>query len=418
MGGRTCVVVGSGHAGVALALRLRREGWTGPVRLLGEEPSRPYHRPPLTKEYLAGRKTREEIALRPPKVYRDHGIELMPGRAVESIDPAGRALRLADGGELAWDALALCTGARPRTLPAGRDRSNVFCIRAADDVDRLRPLLAPGRAAVIVGAGYIGLEAAAALVGLGLKVAVIEAEERVLSRVTGERMSRYMEALHRSRGVDLRTGVRVEELLGKPAVEAVACSDGAELPADLVIVGIGVVPNDGLARAAGLPVDDGVAVDGRCRAGEGEIFAAGDCASFPSALYGRRVRLESVQNANDQARAAAAGICGTAAPPEAAPWFWSEQHGERLQMAGLGEGHDEVVCRGDPEAPGGAGFALFYLKDGVVVAADCVNRPGEFMAGRRLVAARRRIDPERLADESLDPAALAEPPERGPQSPV
>ena len=282
----------------------------------------------------------------------------------------------------------------------------MFTIRNAADIEKFRPLATPDRKVVIVGGGYIGLEAAAVLCSMGLEVTVIEAAKRVLERVTSEVMSAYMTQLHTSRGVTIVANTMVSELRGHGSVESVVCADGAEYEADFVIAGIGVIPNVGLCEEAGLATDRGVLVDENAQTTDANIYAAGDCARHPSALYRRPLLLESVQNATDQSRVAAANICGKVIAYDAVPWFWSDQYEIKLQMVGLSDGFDELAIRGTPEVGSENGFALFYLKDGVVIAADCVGRPKEFMLAKKLVKDRAAVTALRLADESIEVAAL------------
>ena len=403
----SCVIIGASHAGTTLALQLKREGWTGSITLLSDETELPYHRPPLSKELLAGAKTLDEIRLRPAKLFSDNNVDLRLGTRVVSIDRQGKSVKLADGSVLAYDKLAVCTGAKVRTLPGSERFDNVFTIRDAADIEAFRPLATPGRRVVIVGGGYIGLEAAAVLRKMGLEVTVIEAAARVLERVTSDVLSSYMTQLHTSRGVKVVTNTLVKELQGQGCVQSVLCSDGSEYLADFVIAGIGVVPNVELCEAAGLATDRGVLVDENAQTTDQDIYAAGDCARHPSALYQRPLLLESVQNATDQSRVAAANICGKATAYDAVPWFWSDQYEIKLQMVGLSEGFDELAVRGTPEVGAQGGFAVFYLKEGVVIAADCVGRPKEFMVAKKLVAQRQRVAAIRLADESVEATALA-----------
>lgn len=399
---QTCVVVGASHAGSTLALQLRKEGWTGPIKLVGAESELPYHRPPLSKDFLAGKKELDAIRLRPAKVYEDNDIELMLGTQVLSVDREGRRLQLKNGESLKWDKLALCTGASVVKIPFGRDLDNLFYIRTAADVKSLRDSLRGGGHAVVVGGGYVGLEAAAVLAESGMQITVVEAAERVLSRVTGPQLSAYVEALHEARGTRMFTGKRVAAIESEGKLAKVVLQDGAELTADFVIVGIGIIPSFGLAEAAGLDCRNGILVDETARSSDPDIYAAGDCSNFPSALYDRRLRLESVQNATEQGRVAAANIYGRKVVYDAVPWFWSDQFDKKIQMAGVSEGFDEAVLRGSADIDSEDGFSLFYLREGVLIAADCVNNPREFMLARKLVQARVEPVPDKLADEDYD----------------
>lgn len=404
-----CVIIGASHAGVNLALQLRKEGWDGGIQLLGAGPELPYHRPPLSKDYLAGDKSLEAIALRPQKLYDDNAIELMLGREAVRIDPSAKAVMLRDGQQLSYTKLALCTGSEVRRLPLTEGYGNVFYIRTAADVARLSTLIAPGKRAVIIGAGYIGLETAAVLVKQQVSVTVLEMADRILQRVTAPTLSAYLAAVHRAAGVEIHTGTTLSAIAGDGNVTEIQCADGSRYAADFVIVGIGIVPVDGLAVAAGLQVEQGIVVDAFARTSDPDIYAAGDCTRHPSALYGAPLRLESVQNATDQARVAAANICGKSVEYDAVPWFWSDQYAIKLQTVGLHTGHDEMVVRGDAASPDSPGFALFYRRGEKLLAVDCVNRPKEFMVCKQLLKAGINPAPALLQDESLEPMAWLKP---------
>ncbi len=406
MRNQRCIIVGASHAGATLALQLRKEGWEGSVQLIGAEPELPYHRPPLSKDFLAGNKTIDDIRLRPAKLYQDNAIDMLLGTAVEQIDTGNNKVVLSDERELDFDKLALCTGSIARRLPIGGSLNNVFYVRSVADVLPLAQQIENGKRAVIIGAGYIGLETAAVLAQRGVQVTVLEMADRILQRVTSQTMSDFMAALHRSHGVKIHTSVTVTEILGQESVEKVVCEDGSEYAADFLIVGIGISPNTTLAEAAGLDVKVGVLVNQFTQTSMPDIYAAGDCTCHPNLTYERLLRLESVQNANDQARIAAANICGKQVPYDSVPWFWSDQFAIKLQMVGLSEGYDEVVSRGDVSNGDGNGFALFYLKDGVLIAADCVGRPKEFMISKQLVKRRLRVDPSVLKDDAIEPAGF------------
>ena len=399
------IVIGAGHAGAELAVQTREAGWPGRIVLVGEEAALPYHRPPLSKAYLAGEASLDALALKAAAAYDKAGVELQLARRVQSIERSGTRVLFADRGVLAYTRLALATGGRPRRLPAAasgaEDAHNFHYLRTAADVDRIRERLRAGTRLAIVGGGYIGLEVAAVAVKLGAKVVVLEAAARVLARVTAPRVSSFYEQVHREAGVDVRTGVQVDGFeidRGRRLVTAVHCDDGERVEADLVIAGIGLVPNTELAQAAGLAVDDGILVDACARTSDPNIVAAGDCTRFDSALYGRSIRLESVPNALEQARAAAAALCGKERRCDSVPWFWSDQYDLKLKMVGLSQGYERLVLRGSIDA---RSFSAFYLKGDQVLAVDTVNRVPEFMICKRLVAERIAVDPERLADEAL-----------------
>lgn len=394
----TCIIIGASHAGIQLAVGLRQEGWQGRILLIGDEPCLPYHRPPLSKTYLKGES--EAAVIHPPASLEKHAIEFLPATRAVRIDRQAREVVLENHTRLAYDKLALCTGARLRRLDIeGATLRGVHYLRDLADADRLRADLPNARTAVVIGAGYIGLETAASLRQAGLQVRVLEAAPRILGRSVDEPVSAFFQALHNSHGVDVHTGCQVAGLLGKDTVEAVLCADGTRYPADLVVIGIGVVANTELAQEAGLEVDDGIVVDSQCRTADPNIVAAGDCTRFPSPYLQRQVRLECLANASDQARVAAATLCANDKQHDALPWFWSDQYATRLQMAGMVDDHDYVVQRGDVSA---GSFSRFYLRDGVMLSALCVNRSKEFIACKRLIATASPVDPLKLADETCD----------------
>ncbi|BBY26303.1 MULTISPECIES: NAD(P)/FAD-dependent oxidoreductase [Mycolicibacterium] len=377
------VIVGASHAGAQLAASLRQEGWDGEIVLVGNESALPHHRPPLSKAYLAGKCTVDELAIRNAEFYTKQRIKLMDA-TVEVLDRSAGHLSLTTGDALPYDKLALCTGARPRRLSIpGADLPGVCYLRTAADVAMIRERTSPGRRAVIVGGGYIGLEAAASLRALGLEVTVLEATERVLERVTAPAVSAFFDRIHREEGVDIQTDALVDAMSGDGRVREVILASGESIPADLVIVGIGVEPNTDLAAAAGLAIDNGVVIDDQARTTDPDIVAAGDCASHHMARYGRRIRLESVPGAGEQAKVAAATICGKSKKVAALPWFWSDQYDVKLQIAGLNTGYDEVVLSGDPTRD--RDFTCFYLRAGELIAADCINRPRDFVFSKRVI---------------------------------
>lgn len=400
-----CVVIGASHAGTTLALQLRREGWQGPITLIGAEAELPYHRPPLSKEFLLGSKELDAMRLRPAKAFADAEIKLMLGNTVLSIDAGNHSLQLHEGPTLHYDRLALCVGSSARKLALGPDLDNVFYLRTAADAGLLRERLEPGKKAVVIGAGYIGLEVAAVMRQMDMAVTVIETEARVLSRVSAEPVAEFVRAMHEAAGTEFRFGTRVSAIHGENQVHSVMCSNGDEIPADIVVLGVGIVPNIRLAESAGLTVADGIQVDEYTQTSQASIVAAGDCTSHPSLLYGRPLRLESVQNANDQARVAAANLCGKQTVYDAVPWFWSDQYDMKLQSVGLIEGYDQIVFRGDHRDLEARSFAAFYLRKGQVIAADCISRPKEFMAAKQLVKNRLSPDTAVLADEAVEPAS-------------
>ena len=402
---QTVVVVGAGQAGGEVAIELRKLGFAGRVLIVGDEAQIPYKRPPLSKAFLAGTATEESLYLMQRANLDKANIEFKGGVKVQRIDRAAHTLHLSDGSTLAYDKLALATGGRPRPLPVpGADRRNVFLLRSIADVQRIHAYRAAGKRVVIVGGGFIGLEAAAVLVKLGLKVTVLEGLPRVLARVTVAEISTFFERVHREAGVDLRTGVQISGFEGEPDVTHVLLGDGTHIETDFVIIGIGVVPNVELAQEAGLAVDNGIVVDEQARTANPDIVAAGDCTNHPSEFLGRRIRLESVQNAMEQGRAAAHTLFGKPEPYRAVPWFWSDQYDLKFQMVGICAGHDQLVLRGDSKTA--RAFAAFYLKEGRLIAADTVSRPQDFMLAKKLVALRVAVDAAQLADESFSLKSL------------
>ena len=401
------LIVGAGHAGGQCAASLRQKGWDGDIVIAGEEAYPPYQRPPLSKAFLAGELAAERLFLKPPAFYEQQRIEVRLGARAERIDRAGKAVRFADGSAVDYDVLVLATGTRVRRLNVpGADLPGVGYLRDIADVDAIRPRLRPGARLVVVGAGYIGLEVAAVATKLGVEVTVLEAAERVLSRVTGETVSRFFEDLHRGHGVDLRLGAALQGFEGDRdgGVALARLADGSGLPCDLAVIGVGVVPNAEIAEDAGLAVNDGVVVDDHTRTGDPAIYAIGDCTRHPSAYCGADLRLESVHNALEQAKTAAAAICGAPVSYDQAPWFWSDQYDVKLQTVGLcknaGDARsDRDVLRG---APSGKAFSVFYLDGDKLVAADSVNSPADHMIARKLIAARKAVSPAALADPAFD----------------
>ncbi len=395
------VVIGAGQAGASLCEKLRAEGHEGDLTLIGEEPAPPYQRPPLSKKYLLGEIPRERLFLRPASHYAEHRIDLRTGLRAEAIDRAARTVRLSDGTDLPYSKLALTTGSRPRLLPEaiGGRLGRVHPLRTLADVDAIAADFAPGRRALIVGGGYIGLEAAAVACARGLRVTVIEMADRILKRVAAPETSDYFRELHRAHGADLREGVGLARLVddGAGGVSGAELSDGARLDIDFALVGIGISPCTELAEAAGLAIDDGIATDARCATSDPDIFAAGDCASFP--WRGRRIRLESVQNAIDQAEAAAASMLGRDARYDPVPWFWSDQHDVKLQIAGLNAGYDRTVTR--PGARDGA-RSVWYFRGAEFLAVDAMNDPRAYMTGKRWLEQGRSPDPDAVGDAARD----------------
>jgi len=396
------VIVGGGQAAVQAIDTLRRKGFTGELVLIGDEPWLPYQRPPLSKKYLAGALERERLLLRPQHFYESHSVVAQLGRRVEEVSRSEQRLRLDDGSTLAYDALLLATGSRPRPLVVpGADLEGTYFLRTIADVERIRAELVPGRRLVVVGGGYIGLEVAATAREAGLEVTVLEMADRVMNRVVCPQLSTFYEAEHARHGVRILCNSRVRALAASPGsrrVRAVVTADGVEHAADAVVVGVGVLPTDELAVGAGLSCDNGVVVDDHCRTSDPRIYAAGDCTSHPSLHYGRRLRLESVDNAFEQGASAALNLLGVETIHDKVPWFWSDQYDLKLIIIGVCQGHDTVVTRGNPAS---RAFSVCYLRDGELIAVDTVNSPKDQMAARKLIAARARPNPDRLADHTV-----------------
>lgn len=395
----TIVIVGAGQAGGQLALNLRNEGHEGPIVLIGAEPHPPYQRPPLSKHHLSGKVGLDKVWIKPEAVYAEQNIELRPGRRVTAIDRDARRLTLDDGTALDYGKLALATGSKVRRLDLpGVDLDGIHYLRTLDDMRALQAGLLAGNRLVLVGGGYIGLEVASVAVGLGLEVTVLEQAEQLMARVVGPEIGDFYHELHSQAGVDVRTGVTVSGFKGDRKVEAVRCADGSEVAADRVLIGVGVLPEVELAEAAGLAVDNGIVVDEYARTDDPAIVALGDCANFPSARYGGRLRLESVPNAMATARTAATTLCGKEKPYTEVPWFWSDQYDKKLQIAGVRDDHDQVIVRGDLDD---GRFMVLYLRDGELLAAEAVNSPREFMTVRQLIGQRARPDPDRVGDPDV-----------------
>ena len=404
MTGNHIVIVGGGQAAAQAILTLRQKKFDGRITLVGEEDLPPYQRPPLSKKYLAGELDRERLFLRPRSFYEKNGVEMRLGvRAVE-LNPDSRRVRLDDGRTLEYDGLLLATGSRVRRLYIpGSDLPGIHYVRDVADVDAITESVEPGKRLVVVGAGYIGLEVSAVAVTRGLEVTVLEAVDRVMARVVCPEVSQFYHDYHTRSGVNIHCGTMIGGFIGDERVEAVTAADGEKIPCDLAIVGIGIEPVAELASRAGLTCENGIRVDEYARTDDEAIVAAGDCTNHPSRLYGRRIRLESVQNAIDQAKVAAMSLLGDDQPYDTVPWFWSDQYNLKLQIAGLSQHHDQVVLRGDPDKKG---FAAFYLGDGNLLAVDAVNSPKEFMLGKRLIMQHAAPAPEQLADPATDLAGL------------
>lgn len=394
------VIVGAGHGGAQAAVVLRQQGFTGTIAMIGREAEPPYERPPLSKEYLAQEKPFERLYIRPPSFWGERGIELMLGCEVVAVDPATRILTLGDNMQIGYSDLIWATGGDPRKLDChGHHLTGIHAVRTREDVDQIMAELDQVKHVAVVGGGYIGLEAAAVLTKLGKPVTLLEALPRVLARVAGPELSSFYETEHRAQGVDLRTSTSVIAIEGETRVTGVRLADETIIAADMVIVGIGIIPAVAPLIAAGAKGSNGVLVDEHCRTSLPHIYAIGDCAAHANSFAdGATIRLESVQNANDQASVTAKAICGNETSYAATPWFWSNQYDLKLQTVGLSTGHDRAILRGDTST---RSFSVVYLKDGRVIALDCVNNVRDYAQGRKLVEARAIIDPAKLADSSM-----------------
>jgi len=403
------VIVGAGQAGFQVAASLRMEGYEGSIALIGDEPNLPYQRPPLSKGFMSGKQDIEATVLRPLSFYEGHRIDLITGARVTEIDRAGRAVRLASGGSLRYDALVLAVGARNRTLPLkGAELDGVCYLRTDAEAVEIRQRLEHARDIVVIGGGFIGLELAAAARTLGKSVRVLEIQSRLMPRVVSPILSDFYRDLHTGQGVEISLGVALSEIVGyEGKVSGAVLSDGSVCPADLVLVGIGVIPNIELAYHAALSIGNGIVVDEHLRTQDDSIYAIGDCADHPNPFANRsaggRARIESVQNAVDHAKCIATAIVGRSEIYRAVPWFWTDQFDIKLQMAGLSDGYSQVVTRGEPES---RKFSVFYFRDGRLAAVDSINRPADHLAGRKLIGAGTGITPEQAADTSVDLKAL------------
>jgi 3-phenylpropionate/trans-cinnamate dioxygenase ferredoxin reductase subunit len=398
------VIVGSGHAGSEAAISLRQNGFGGRIVLIGEEAGLPYQRPPLSKGFLTGTVGLDALPIRPAAVYDKADVEMRCGVRATRIDPATKSVHLSDGDSLNYTHLILATGSSARQLQvtglSQHKPINLHYLRSQADAECMREQLEAGKRLVVVGGGYIGLEVASAAQAAGMQVTILEAQSRILARVTAHEVSEFYQQVHQAAGIDLRTNVQLEQvsLNAEGRIEALVTTAGERFAADVVLVGIGAQPNVELAEQAGLDVDNGILVDAFARTSVADIYAIGDCSNQPSALYGRRLRLESIPNAIEQARAATGNILGKAALAPSLPWFWSDQYDLKLQIAGLSQGYDQVVLRGSRETHS---FAAFYLYEGRLIAADCINRQKEFMAIKKLVQAGYSGSPDALADETV-----------------
>lgn len=404
---QSVVILGAGHAGGSAAFLLRQFGWCGAITLIGNEACLPYHRPPLSKSWLKGEVELSSLAIRPSKLYVDQNIKVSLKTQVLKIDRCGKRVILSDGSEVPYDKLIIALGARPRTLSIpGISLGGVFELRSLCDADRLRDALCPGATLAVIGGGYVGLETAASAKSLGVHTVVIERETRVLARVASEALSRFVERQHRARGVTLELGSMVQALEGKNGqVVAVRLIDGRAIRTDTVLIAVGAKANDELARHAGFLCEDGVVVDQEAKTSDADVYAIGDCSLRKLPYDGRTARFESISNANEQAKQAAASICRRPPPKVEVPWFWSDQFDLKLQMAGLPDCADECVVRGSTS---NARIAVFYLSpDRRITSVETVNAPAEFMAGKSFISKALPIVEARLCDPSVSMSDIA-----------
>ncbi|MEL7460160.1 MAG: FAD/NAD(P)-binding oxidoreductase [Pseudomonadota bacterium] len=394
------IIIGAGQAGSSAAFKLRALGYDADITLIGDEPHPPYQRPPLSKAYLLGEMARERLFLRPTPAYGENGITLLTGTTVSTIDPVAKTVTTHNG-VLSFDDLVLTTGATPRKLPGtvGGDLDGVYTVRTLADIDAMAAEFRKGACALIIGGGYIGLEAAAVAAKRGVTTTLVERDARILGRVAAEETADYFRDLHRAHGVDIREGVDLARLVGNTQVTGAEFADGSRLDVDFVLVGIGILPDTGLAGAASLTLNNGIACDAMGRTSDPNIWAAGDCASFPHGSG--RIRLESVGNAIDMAEAVAANITGADTPYVPKPWFWSDQYDVKLQIAGLNSGYDRVVVR-----DGGAARSHWYYAGDTLLAIDAMNDPRAYMVGKRLIEAGKSAEPAAVANPDTDLKAL------------
>lgn len=398
------LIVGAGQSAISAADSLRRAGYEADITLFGDEADLPYQRPPLSKQALLGDLPFDQLILRGPDYFEKKRISINVSSVVSEIRPAEKTIQTSDGKRHAYDKLLVATGTRPRKLAVeGHTLANIFDLRSLADLRGLMPALHAAQRVVVIGGGFVGLEVAATSRKLGKSVTVIEAADRILARAFTPFMSEWFTDLHRRHGVNLQLGAKVLAFQGKQAVEAVICDSGRH-PTDLVVLGIGVLPNQELAAQAGLTCNDGIVVDTSCRTSNADILAAGDCTRHYNAFYDRHIRLESVHNATAQANVAALTIAGQEATYNEVPWFWSDQYNIKLQMIGLSEGHDQVVMRG---TPADEKFSAIYLREGIMIAADFANNPLEFVQCRKAIALRRTVNTEQLKNPAFNLAELS-----------
>lgn len=395
----TVIIAGAGHAAGQAVASLKQRKFSGKIVLVGDEPHLPYQRPPLSKKFLAGEMQPERLYFKPASFYDDDNIDVRLDTRIESIDRDAHQIRTAAGDDIHYDKLILALGSRARKVPVpGADMAGVHYLRDIADVDAIREEISRSKRLVIIGAGYIGLEVAAVCRQLGLDVTVIEMADRVMSRVVSPNVSDFYQLEHTNHGVKLMLATGLEAFAGKRKLKLVLTDRGQSIRTDLAVVGVGIVPNTELAEAAGLEISNGIVVNDQCQTADPDVYAIGDCTNHPNGIYEQRLRLESVHNALEQAKTAADNICGIATHYSQVPWFWSDQYDLKLQIAGLSQGYDQVVLRGDPAS---RSFACLYLREGKLIAIDAINAPRDFMQSKELIAKHAECDPEKLADTGV-----------------
>jgi 3-phenylpropionate/trans-cinnamate dioxygenase ferredoxin reductase subunit len=399
------VIAGAGHAAGQAVATLRQKKFDGEIVLVGEEPYLPYQRPPLSKKFLAGEMPVERLYVKPPNFYEDPQVTVRLDTHIEHLDLETKTIAYRGGGAIAYDRLILALGARVRRLDLpGVELAGIHYLRTVADVLQIQHDMGAGKRMVIVGAGYIGLEVAAVASQLGMRVTVVEMQDRVMKRVVSPQISAFYEREHRSHGVELLLETGIDAFVGKERVSGLLLADGTEIPADLVVIGIGIVPNTELAVEAGLEVNDGIVVDDCCRSADPDVFAVGDCTFHPNSILGRSIRLESVHNALEQARTVASNLCGERVCYAEVPWFWSDQYDLKLQIAGLAQGYDRALVRGDPAS---RSFSCVYLRDGRMIAVDAINNPRDFLQGKKLIGEGAALDLDRVTDKEVELKDLA-----------
>jgi len=401
MSNKHCVIIGGSHAAVQLATSLKQNDWQGKISIISAEASLPYHSPPLSKAYLNNSVPLEKILLKPAKFYEKHNINLMLNTKVTDIDRAKKEVKLDNGDIVPYSKLAITTGAKVRKIDIpGCSLNGVYYLRTLEDVEKIKGNINAGKSAVIIGGGYIGLETASSLTKAGVHVTLLEAMPRILQRVTTEQISNFYTRIHSEEGVNIVVSASVKHFEGQEHIERVVCENGDVFNADMVIIGVGVIPETSLAEQAQLNTNNGIIVDEYARTNDHDIVAAGDCTLHVNPIYNKEIRLESVQNANDQARVAANTLCGKLEAYHALPWFWSDQYDIKLQIAGLSHGYDQVIIRG--KTISGRSFAAFYFSEGKLIAVDAINCPKEFMHVKRALSLGKTIGTEHIADESME----------------